>query len=96
MRLLTWLLRAFLFFVLFAFALNNTQTVTVHWFFGHYWNTPQVFVVLASFAAGAALGVLAMVPAWWHQRSQIKRQRPLSDTAPSISAEPPAGIRDGL
>jgi len=65
MRLFIWLLRAFVFFALFAFALNNQQAVTVRWFFGLDWQAPLVIVVLLSFAAGCALGVLAMVPRWW-------------------------------
>lgn len=84
MRLFSWLLRALLFFVLFAFALNNQEPVTVHWFFGVSWTTPMVIVVLISFALGAALGVLAMVPAWWRGwrsvKREAKRQR-LSDEA---------------
>ena len=68
MRLLTWLLRAFIFFTLFAFALNNQQAVTVRWFFGFDWHAPLVIVVLLAFGMGCALGVLAMVPAWWRQR----------------------------
>ena len=47
---------AFIFFTLFAFALNNQQTVTVSWFFGAQWQAPMVIVMLAAFAAGAALG----------------------------------------
>ena len=65
MRLFIWLLRAFVFFALFAFALNNQQAVAVRWFFGLDWQAPLVIVVLLSFAAGCALGVLAMVPRWW-------------------------------
>ena len=34
MRILVWLLRAFIFFTLFAFALNNQQPAAVRWFFG--------------------------------------------------------------
>jgi tetratricopeptide (TPR) repeat protein len=63
MRILVWLFRAFLFFTLFAFALNNQHTATVNWFFGVRWNAPLVIVVLVAFGAGCALGVLAMVPA---------------------------------
>jgi lipopolysaccharide assembly protein A len=73
MRLIAWLLRAFIFFTLFAFALNNQQVVTVHWFFGVHWNARLVIVVLAAFAAGCALGALAMVPNWWRQRQLVKR-----------------------
>jgi putative membrane protein len=98
MRLLTWLLRAFLFFTLFAFALNNLQDVTVHWFFGHQWQSPLVIVVLAAFGLGAGFGILAMVPAWWRTRTQVKRQIAIS--APTGTEEPnasaPPVIRDGL
>jgi uncharacterized integral membrane protein len=44
MSLVTWALRLFLFFTLFAFALNNSQDVVVHWFFGYQWRTPLVIV----------------------------------------------------
>ena len=68
MRLFIWLLRAFVFFTLFAFALNNQQAVTVRWFFGLDWQAPLVIVVVLAFGLGCAVGVLAMVPAWWRQR----------------------------
>ena len=68
MRALNWLLRAFIFFTLFAFALNNQQEVRVHWFFGFEWHAPMVIILVATFAAGCAVGVLAMVPRWWRQR----------------------------
>ena len=68
MRAFAWLVRAFIFFALFAFALNNQQVVAVHWFFGFDWHAPMVIIVLAAFAAGCAVGVLAMVPSWWRQR----------------------------
>ena len=73
MRILVWLFRAFLFFTLFAFALNNLHTVTVHWFFGVGWSSPLVIVVLVAFGAGCAAGVLAMVPAWWKHRRKAQR-----------------------
>jgi uncharacterized integral membrane protein len=76
MRILVWSLRAFFFFTLFAFALNNEQTVTVHWFFGYQWQAPMVIVVLVALAGGAALGVLAMVPSWWHHRRVARRHAP--------------------
>ena len=76
MRTLVWLLRGLLFFALFAFALNNLHTVTVNWFFGVRWNAPLVIVVLVVFGAGCALGVLAMVPAWWRHRRVARRHAP--------------------
>ncbi|MDP1902170.1 MAG: LapA family protein [Rubrivivax sp.] len=74
MRLIVWLFRAFIFFALFAFALNNQQLATVRWFFGVEWRSPLVIIVLGAFAAGCAIGVLAMVPAWWHHRRAATRQ----------------------
>lgn len=92
MRILVWLFRAFLFFTLFAFALNNLHSATVHWFFGVKWNAPLVIVVLVAFGLGCALGVLAMVPAWWKHRRQARRAAPAvvagSPVAGATAAQP--------
>jgi lipopolysaccharide assembly protein A len=77
MRILTWLIRGLIFFTLFAFALNNQQDVVVRGFFGTEWRAPMVIVVLAAFAAGCALGVIAMVPGWWRRH----RREPAPDRA---------------
>ncbi|NMM13225.1 MAG: LapA family protein [Rhodoferax sp.] len=71
--LLKWVLKAAIFFTLFAFALNNQQDTTVHFFFGTQWRSPQVLVVLTAFTAGVAVGVLGMVPRWWKQRRAASR-----------------------
>ena len=89
MRLIVWLLRAFIFFTLFAFALNNQQTATVHWFFGVQWHAPMVIVVLAAFAAGCVIGVLAMVPGWWRHWRAARRAAPAAEAA-SAGARPSA------
>lgn len=68
MWLLKWILKAAIFFTLFAFALNNQQDTTVHFFFGTQWRAPQVLVVLIVFTIGVAVGVLGMVPRWWKNR----------------------------
>ena len=75
MWLLKWVLKAAIFFTLFAFALNNQQDTTVHFFFGTQWRAPQVLVVLIAFAVGVAVGVLGMVPRWWKHRSAATRAR---------------------
>ena len=82
MRFFVRLVWAFVFFTLFAFALNNQQTATVRWFFGVEWRTPMVIVVLVAFAAGCAIGVLAMVPSWWRHRRLAKRHMPATLPAP--------------
>jgi putative membrane protein len=76
MRIVVWLFRAFIFFTLFAFALNNQQEVAVRWFFGYEWRSPMVIIVLAAFAGGCAFGVMAMVPSWWRHRRVATRQVP--------------------
>ena len=86
MRYISWLLRAFIFFTLFAFALNNQQPVTVHWFFGVQWQAPMVIVVLAVFAAGCAVGVLAMLPGLWRRWRRFRR--PATPASPPTSAAP--------
>ena len=70
---LKWLLNGAIFFTLFAFALNNQQDATVHFFFGTQWRSPMVLVVLTAFAIGLAVGVLGMVPRWWKHRNAVAR-----------------------
>jgi lipopolysaccharide assembly protein A len=86
MRILTWLLRAFVFFALFAFALNNQQTVIVHWFFGIDWSAPLVIIVLIAFGSGCAAGVIAMSPVWWRQRRGLRDQPAVTPSAPPAAA----------
>ena len=105
MRLIIWTLKALVFFTLFAFALNNQHPASVKWFFGAEWQAPMVFVVLAAFAAGCALGVVAMVPGRWKRRHAAPKDgrratdlagAPSADAASPASAEQPFPPRDGL
>jgi lipopolysaccharide assembly protein A len=104
MRMLVWLIRAAIFFTLFAFALNNQQEAGVRWFFGQEWRAPMVFIVLAAFALGCALGVFAMVPSWWRHRRVARKHAPLNPASidtmiPSVNAPEttlPHPPRDGL
>ena len=84
MKYFLWLLKAAIFFTLFAFALNNQQEVTVHFFFGTQWRAPLVLVVLTAFAAGLIVGVLGMVPRWWRHRSAAQRAQAVA-TAPAAA-----------
>lgn len=83
--LLKWVLKAAIFFTLFAFALNNQQDTIVHFFFGTQWRAPQVLVVLIAFTAGVVVGVLGMLPRWWQQRQ----------TAAVAAADPAANTEPG-
>ena len=88
MKYLVWLLKAAIFFTLFAFALNNQQEATVNFFFGTQWSAPLVLVVLAAFALGIAVGALAMVPRWWKQRSAARRGQVEAATDAATPAGP--------
>ena len=70
MRTLNWLWRGLLFFVLFAFALNNQHTVDLKWFLGYQWQAPMVFIVLAAFALGCATGVLGKITYNAHKENE--------------------------
>jgi lipopolysaccharide assembly protein A len=96
MKYLAWLLKAAIFFTLFAFALNNQQDVTVHFFFGTSWTAPMVLVVLAAFAAGLVIGALGMVPRWWKHRKAVRvASSPLTE-APSTLIGQGTPPRHGL
>jgi lipopolysaccharide assembly protein A len=99
-----WLLKAAIFFTLFAFALNNQQAVAVNFFFGTFWKAPLVMVVLTAFGIGLALGVLLMMPRWWKKRalhansskSQPSAARTESNNPPSVTLESTGIPRHGL
>jgi putative membrane protein len=90
MKYLAWLLKAAIFFTLFAFALNNQQDATVHFFFGASWRAPLVLVVLAAFAGGLAIGALGMVPRWWMHRNAVRRAREQLPSPPAAAPAAPA------
>ena len=72
-RQLSWALRLLLFLVIFAFALMNTQTVTLRFFLGRVWEMPMILVLLLFFALGAGIGILACVSRMLSQRREIQR-----------------------
>ena len=94
MKYLAWLIKAAVFFTLFAFALNNPDAVAVHFFFGQQWKGPLVLVVLAAFVAGLALGVMFMVPRWWRSRKAARPVEPgkNQETTPEPAPQTPHGI----
>ncbi|MFG0787977.1 MULTISPECIES: LapA family protein [Delftia] len=93
MKYFLWLLKAAIFFTLFAFALNNQQDATVHFFFGTSWTAPLVLVVLAAFALGLIVGVLGMVPRWLKHRNAARSTQatlPAAAEAPAAATAPKA------
>jgi uncharacterized integral membrane protein len=71
MRYLNWFLRVVLFIVLLGFAVKNDQPVTLRYFFGYEWQSSLVIVLLMFFAAGVAVGVLAIFANVLQQRREI-------------------------
>ena len=71
MRYITWVLRVFLFLVLFLFALKNYEVVPLKFYFDIEWRAPLVLLLLIFFAAGIALGVLACLPRLFRQRREL-------------------------
>jgi len=103
MRIFVWLVRAAIFFTLFAFALNNQHEAAIRWFFGQEWHAPMVFIVLAAFALGCAFGAFAMVPSWWRHRRDARKHAVAAAprTEPPVPAAPAEPVllhppRDGL
>ena len=90
--LLQWLLKATVFFTLFAFALNNQQETRVNFFFSTYWSAPTVLVVLSAFSLGVVVGVLGMVPRWWRERQAVKKN---TLPPPTNSPAPTSEVTDG-
>lgn len=89
--LFKWLLKAAIFFTLFAFALNNQHDATVRFFFGRQWTAPLVLVVLSAFALGLVIGVLGMVPRWWRHRRDASQARTAAAAATSTIAQAEKG-----
>lgn len=92
MRVLIWGARIVLFFLLFGFALKNTDPVSLRFFFDTIWQAPLVIVLLSFFAAGALFGLLAAFGALFGQRRELARlRRQLAGKPADINVEPPAG-----
>ncbi len=89
MRILVWLFRAAVFFVLFAFSLNNQQEAAVRWFFGYESHAPMAVVLLAAFAVGGAVGMVAMLPGVWRRQRSADRIASKPGSATSAQTTPP-------
>ena len=94
--LLKWILKAAIFFTLFAFALNNQHEASVHFFFGNQWRSPMVLIVLAAFAIGLVVGALGMAPWWWKHRSVTSARRQSRAEHPAPDQAVASGPQHGL
>lgn len=93
LRYLSWTGRVLLFAALFLFALKNTDPVTLRFYFDQLWQVPLVLVMLAFFALGAALGVLACLSKLFAQRRELlSLRRRLGAQAGDRAMPPQAGM----
>ena len=94
MRILTWAIRVALFVLLLAFAAKNTDPVTLRFYFGLAWQAPLIALLLAFFAGGIALGLMAMFGSWFAQRRELSRlqrgEAAKKDAAGGAVSQPPA------
>ena len=87
MRYLLWILKFALFLVVFSFAAKNTDTVAVRYYLGAEWQAPLIFVMLVSFCAGVAFGVVACLGQLFRLRGEVAAlKRELQATAAGDAA----------
>ncbi len=94
MRVLSWAIRFALFVVLLAFAAKNAEPVSLRFYFDLAWQAPLVALLLAFFAAGAILGLIAMSGTYFAQRREIARLQRADSSRPEfntrVASQPPA------
>ena len=75
MRIVTRTVWLLLFILLLVFAAKNTEPVALRFYFDLVWQAPLVLLLFAFFAAGALLGVVAVLGTLLRQRREILRLR---------------------
>jgi putative membrane protein len=95
MRYLLWILKLALFTLVLAFALKNTEPVTVRYFPGGELQSPLILVLLAVFCAGVAIGLAAALAQVFRQRreiTQLKGKLRQAEQAGAVSAGNTGGL----
>ncbi len=75
MRALLWASRFLIFLFLFAFAVKNTDVVSLRFFFDTVWQAPLVIVILVFFAGGTLLGALSLLGSVFRLRREASALR---------------------
>ena len=75
---LLWTVRVSIFTVLFSFALQNTQIVTLTLFLDYRWQAPLVLVLVAFFSMGLLFGLLSLLPTLWRYKRQVRLKKKTS------------------
>ena len=90
MRYLSWIIKLALFILILSFALVNTDSVTVRYYFDYRWEAPLVLVLLVTVCIGAVAGVLVGLLQMLRLRREIAALKRKLDAArsPAASAAP--------
>lgn len=77
MKILSWIVRAFVFVVLFGLAIKNSTLVDLKFFFDRTWQMPLSLVILIAFGVGTAFGLTAVLATLVKQRRELGKLRRL-------------------
>ena len=75
LKVLVWLLRGAVFIALFGLAVKNSAPVELRFYLDGAWYAPLSLVILAAFAAGAAVGLTVTVITMLRQGRELGRLR---------------------
>ena len=78
MRYLALFFKIILFILLLGFAVKNSEVVTLRYFLGYEWQTSLALVILASFAVGLLVGLLACTWRLWRNHRELRQLRRLT------------------
>ena len=65
------ILKLALFLLLLALAVQNSESVSVRYFFGQEWQAPMALVIFLAFAAGLVVGLLACAVRLMRQKREM-------------------------
>ncbi|MSQ21377.1 MAG: DUF1049 domain-containing protein [Betaproteobacteria bacterium] len=92
-KILTWLIRGFVFVFILLSAMKNTDPVTLRFYLDHAWTAPLALVLFLALAAGVLLGLAAGLERVVAQRREIinlKRELRMRSTGDTRLAPPGA------
>ena len=88
MRYLALIIKLILFVFLLGFAVKNSEVVTLRYFLGYEWHTSLALVILASFAVGLLVGLLACSWRLWRSHRELRQLRRLTSSHAASSVKP--------
>jgi len=84
MKILSWIVRVFVFIVLFGLAIKNSTLVDLRFFFDQTWQMPLSLVILIAFGVGVAFGLTAVLATLVRQRRELGKLRRLYEAGKAV------------